>query len=190
MGFNEKEISQIIHSIHAAGYSHNEIQNLCSDPRTLAGIKMVLQGKAEIVITENQVFDCDPIPPTPKWWSIGSHIPIGKIQWDPSRVALLPHKHTVGKDYISEPSTWQREYKDYTLLNAPALNCLLQLPQLIPHDIEWKKRPVSFIGTIYNKDNIPHVQSLQWDGFTWVQSMDFIGGDFWYSYGCSIPVIR
>ena len=110
----------------------------------LKGARRLLGGDAEIVHT----IDCDADPHVPDGWEVEKHVGGGQFRWGPDKVRL--YFAAEQKDGSIEGDRLYQKLKRQSVLNANALDFLLEFPCFIPEAFkELGLAAVFFWGTIY-----------------------------------------
>jgi hypothetical protein len=172
--FSVGQMNQLADAFEAAGYTAKDITNLRSFSQ-LADLRLVVGGLARIVV-DRHIIDLDAAPHIPKNLKVESHKKGGQFEWDLKKVQLYlsPNqedgKYIVGK-YL------RKELENQPVLNANALDYLLEHRELIPE--EWKGKRIFFWGTIYLHSNGNLcVRCLCRSGKSWYWDCNWLYDDF------------
>ncbi|MFN3188194.1 MAG: hypothetical protein ACK42D_01445 [Candidatus Paceibacteria bacterium] len=158
-----RQAAELDHAFERNGWTPAEVKKL-SQGNTLAQVRRVLLGHAEIIVPE-YIIDCDASPFVPDGWSAEEHQPNGVFKWSLDNVALYLDKGQKDGKWI-KGNQLRKELEDKPVLNANVLDYLLAHPHLIPE--EWKGKVVFFWGTIYRRPlGRLCVRSLFWSGGRW-----------------------
>lgn len=117
------------------------------------------------VDTTEHIIDLDVDPYIPERYLIENHQKGGQFTWNADQIALHVSSGQRCKEVIFGDRL-REELKGLPVLNANALDYLLQHPHLIPD--EWKgckEERVSFWGTVYSHKQFSalYVRSLYWN---------------------------
>jgi hypothetical protein len=128
-----------------ADYTNGDIKSLC-EGKVLEDVRKVLRGHAAICLPKH-VIDCDIGPFVPKFWSVEAHRMGGRFTWDESKVELWLANIQQSVEGIKGVTLLHTELAGKPVLNATALEFLLNNQHLVP--MEWRGKTVVFWGTIF-----------------------------------------
>ncbi len=168
------------------------------DQRIFRQILPILRGMGEVVAQEHFI-DCDVDPEPHCFGKVEKHRKGGLLRWDPERIKLYLADGQRSSESV-RGTELRKQLKPFPVLNANALDYLLDHKELIPE--AWKYTAgVYFWGTIYQGDkksfyehcpsDALFIRCLCWDpstggwrdGFSWID-------EFWtHSCPAALDVI-
>ncbi len=127
----------------------------------------------------NYLIDLNADPYTPYEWSVIEHRKGGQLKWDPEKILLfLSEKQQDGK--VIKGDELYKELSCLPVLNANALDFLLDYSFLNLIPVEWKGKTVCFWGTVYRNrfNGMYGVRVLCLRRYSWVWGWLWFEHDF------------